>query len=127
MSAKNTKQTKATKVDVLAQQTVTTTTTTTTTTTLAVSSTATTEVSTYVTDEDIQSVKTFVETALDEYTKVVKAIKAHATDVNTNDIREKAIDAIVDALFKCCGKRFPSFTRADLQTLTEKLNEKLKK
>ena len=130
MPPKNSKQTKATKAGVLAQQTVTTTTTTTTTTTstatLAVSSTATTEVSTYVTDEDIQSVKTFVGNTLNSYKDTVNPIKQRATAVNTDDIREKVIDAIVDALFELTAKkRFPSFTRADLKMMADKLNKKL--
>ena len=97
MSAKNTKQTKDT-----------------------------TEVSPYVTDEDIQSVKTFVGNTLGEYTKIVNTIKKRATAVSPDDIREKAIDAIVDTLIKLTAKkRFPSFTRADLKMMADKLNKKL--
>ena len=147
MPPKNSKQTKATKVDVLAQQTVTTTTTTTTTTTstatLAASSTATTEESTYVTDEDKQSVETFVGKALGEYAKVVNTIKKRATSVIPEDIgekakekakeearekaREKAIDTIVDTLIKLTPEknRFPDFTRTDLKMMAVKLIKKL--
>ena len=96
MSAKNTKQTKATKV------------------------------SPYVPDEDIQSVETFVRDTLDGYKNTVSPIKAHATSVSNEDIREKAIDAIVDTLIKrTASKNFPNFTYTDLKTLTAKLIKKL--
>ena len=96
MSAKNTKQTKAT------------------------------EVSPYVTPADIEKVKTIVKKALNDHDEIVNDIKAHTTAVSPEEIREKAIDTIVDVLIKTKGKHVPSFNRESLKMMTDKLNKKLK-